>query len=224
MVKLVIDGIEIEAEPEATILETAEKADIEIPTLCHYTGLYQEATCRMCIVELVTKGKPGRIVSSCAFPVSEGLVVETNNERVRKDRRLALELILATHKIKCQSCPRKGGNCELLDLCKEYGVEGIPVCSECPLHGDDCLLAKGDACLGPLTVAGSGGVCMFEGRLCEGCRGPVTRPDVVKEALRLYDVHGISVDEVRRKLTKYYSSSPDYDRLIKTIGEVSTWK
>lgn len=221
MVKIVIDGREIEVDPDATILEAAEKIGVKIPTLCYYPGLFREATCRICVVELVAKGRPGKLVSSCAYPVSEGLIVETNNERVRRARRLALELILASHRIKCQSCFRKGGNCELLKLCEEYGVEGIPVCAECPLHEGDCLLEKGEICLGPLTIAGCGGVCMYEGRVCEGCRGPVTRRDVVEEAMHLYRSYGISVDEVQRKIGKYYSNHPKYDVVIKLVREAT---
>ena len=214
MVKVVIDGKEVEVEPGTTILEAAERLGIKIPTLCYYPGVFGEATCRVCVVEIV---KSGKIVPSCAFPVSEGLVVETDNDRIRENRRLALEVILAIHKIKCKSCPRKGGYCELLELCREYGVEGIPVCAECPLHEDDCLLVKGELCLGPLTVSGCGGICMYERRVCEGCRGPVTRSDVIEEAVKLYMRYGINLDRVLAKLGKYYSSSPQYDRVVKLI-------
>jgi len=221
---MTVDGHEVEIDADATVLDAAEKLGIEIPTLCYYADVFEEATCRMCVIELVAKGRPGKIVSSCAYPVSEGLVVETDNEKVRRNRRLALELIFSSHRMKCQSCPRKGGNCQLLERGNQYGVEGIPVCSECPLHGDDCLLAKGETCLGPLTIAGCGGVCMQMLRVCEGCRGPVTRLDIVKEALRLYDVYGIAVEEVRRKLGKYYANSEFYTRLLSAVEEVITWK
>jgi len=224
LVKMTIDGDEVEIDASATVLDAAEKLGIEIPTLCYYAGVFREATCRMCAVELVAKGRPGKIVSSCAYPVSEGLVVETDNKNVRTNRRLSLELIFSSHRIKCQSCPRKGGSCELLELGRQYGVEGVPVCSECPLHEDDCLLAKGEPCLGPLTIAGCGGVCMDMLRVCEGCRGPVTRSDAVREALHLYDIYGIDTEEVRRKLSKYYANSEFYDRLLKTVEEVMTWK
>ncbi|MEM2905312.1 MAG: 2Fe-2S iron-sulfur cluster-binding protein [Candidatus Bathyarchaeia archaeon] len=219
--KLTIDGKETEAPPGATLLEAARKLGVEIPTLCYFPGIFNETTCRICLVQLV---KPGRMVSSCAYPVSEGLVVETDNEAVRRARRLSLELILASHVAKCQSCPRKGGNCELLKLSREYGVEGIPVCSECSLHEEDCLLSRGQACLGPLTVAGCNGVCMREGRICEGCRGPVTAADVVREGMGLYEAYSIDMSEVRRKTSKYYGSSADYGEFVRLVNEVAAWK
>ncbi len=216
MMKIIVDGKEVDVSPDTTILEAARKLGIEIPTLCYFPNVFEEATCRICVVE---DKKSGKIVPSCVFPVSEGLNVETNNERVRNNRRLALEAILATHKIKCQSCLRKGGKCELLNLCKEYGVEGIPVCAECPLHEEDCLLAKGEICLGPLTVAGCDGVCMRSNRSCEGCRGPVMRSDVIKEAVELYNSYGITADKILIKMGKYYSSSPYYDNIVKLVTQ-----
>jgi ferredoxin len=217
MVKVVIDGKEVIVEPGTTILKAAEKIGIKIPTLCYLPGIFEDATCRLCVVEVV---KTGAMVPACAFPVSEGLILETNNERVRKNRRLALEAILAIHKIKCQSCIRKGGKCELLKLCSEYGVEGIPVCAECPLHEHDCLLAKGEVCLGPLTIAGCNGVCMYNGRVCEGCRGPITRSDVIEYALKLYNNYSISIEKVLEKLGKYYSGHKSYDTIVKLIDEL----
>lgn len=221
MVRLTIDGRETEVESGATILEAAEKTGVRIPTLCYYPGLFNEATCRICVVYMV---KPGRMVSSCAYPVSEGLLIETDNEGIRRARRLALELVLATHAIKCQSCSRKGGNCQLLKLSDEYGVEGIPVCSECVLHADNCLLARGQACLGPFTAAGCNSACTREGRVCEGCRGPITSEDVVKEAARLFRAYGVSAKEIRRKTSKYYAGSPSYDELSRLLDEVLPWK
>jgi len=62
---------------------------------------------------------------------------------------------------------------------------------------------------------------MDKRRVCEGCRGPVTRLDTVNEALDLYDLYSIDIREVRRKLTKYYANSEFYGRLLKAIEEVS---
>lgn len=214
MVKIIIDEKEASVETGTTILEAAKKLGIEIPILCYFPNMFEEATCRICIVE---DKKTGRMIPSCVFPVSEGLSVETNNERVRSNRKLALEAILAIHKIKCQSCPRKGGKCALLELCKEYGVEGVPVCAECSLHEECCLLANGEVCLGPLTVAGCNGICMHSNRSCEGCRGPVTRTDVIMEAVKLYSGYGITAEKIFMKLGRYYSSSPYYDNVVKLI-------
>jgi ferredoxin len=214
MVKVIVDGVEVEVEPSSTILEVAEKAGLKIPTLCYFPGLFVEATCRVCVVEL---SGTGRLVPSCVFPVSDKLSVETNNARVREARRIALEVILAAHRIVCYSCLRKGG-CKLLELCREYGVEGIPVCAECPLHGDECLLARGEICLGPLTNSGCDGVCVREGKTCEGCRGPLTSKDTVYEAVKLYVKYGVDLEAILGRLSIYHSSHPDYDKLTKLLS------
>ncbi|MEM2739618.1 MAG: 2Fe-2S iron-sulfur cluster-binding protein [Candidatus Bathyarchaeia archaeon] len=214
MVKVLVDGLEVEVEPSSTILEAAKKAGLKIPTLCYFPGLFVEATCRVCVVEL---SGTGRLVPSCAFPVSDRLSVETDNAWVREVRRIALEMILAAHRILCQSCLRKGA-CKLFELCREYGVEGIPVCAECPLHRDDCLLARGEVCLGPLTNAGCGGVCIRGGKICEGCRGPLTSKDTIREAAKLYAKYGIGLDMVLSRLSMYNSSHPSYDGIAKLLS------
>lgn len=217
MVKVSIDGVEVEVEPDSTILEAAEKAGLKIPTLCYFPGLFVEATCRVCVVEL---SGTGRLVPSCVFPVSDRLSVETDNVRVREVRRIALEAILATHRIACQSCPRKGA-CKLLELYREYGVEGIPVCAECLLYGGDCLLTREEACLGPITNAGCDGVCLREGKPCVGCRGPIVSRDTVREAVKLYVGYGVSLDMVLSRFSVYNSSHPDYCRIVKLLSNLA---
>ncbi|HAK94375.1 MAG TPA: hypothetical protein DCM87_05080 [Planctomycetes bacterium] len=95
-VKLTIDGKEIEVEPDIYILEAAERLGIWIPTLCNYRGLTPFGVCRMCTVE-VARGTRVRLVTSCNHPVSDGLVVRTNTERVRTARRILVELLCARH-------------------------------------------------------------------------------------------------------------------------------
>lgn len=212
--RVVIDGIEVEAREGETIHEAARRAGIKIPTLCHIPGLFREATCRICLVEL----KNGRLVPACAFPVSDGLEVRTATPRVLKTRRMVLEFLLAAHRIKCWSCPRKGA-CLLLRLCKELGVEGIPVCAECPLPEEECMLAQGEVCLGPITVAGCDAACIREGRPCTGCRGPVTRRDVLEEAVATYRRHGVPLSKVLEALSTFCSSSRAYEEVRRLLGD-----
>jgi bidirectional [NiFe] hydrogenase diaphorase subunit len=83
--KIVIDGREIEAEPEATILEAAQAAGIFIPTLCHHPAFGGQGHCRMCMVEVEP---PLRLVASCTHPVFDGMVVRTTSptlEEIRKN-------------------------------------------------------------------------------------------------------------------------------------------
>lgn len=94
MVNLVIDGKKIEAEEGTTILTAARSHGIHIPTLCCHEAVEPSGACRLCVVE-IAKGSRKRIVTSCIYPVEEGLVVETKSERVLGVRRLVLELLLA---------------------------------------------------------------------------------------------------------------------------------
>lgn len=211
--RIKIDNREIEID-KGTILEVAERASIKIPTLCYLKGLFDEATCRVCVVELSN----GKVVPACSFPVSDGLEVWTNTDRVRRLRRMALELLLSTHRIKCFSCKRKGGECKLLGLCVEYGVEGIPMCSECPLTEDECFIRRGIVCLGPLTIAGCEARCIREGYPCEGCRGIVNRKDVWDIGISFYKENGIALGSVLEKIKMFnYYGYNNYKNLVSYI-------
>ncbi len=94
MINLVIDDKKIQAEEGATILQAAKNNGIEIPTLCYHDELTASGACRLCSVE-IQKGKRTRIVTSCIYPVEEGLVVNTQSERVLNVRRLVLQLLMA---------------------------------------------------------------------------------------------------------------------------------
>ena len=216
MVKVYVNDKPVEVGEGAHLLDAIIKAGYSVPTLCFFKEIYREASCRMCIVELAN----GRLVPACAYPVSEGLKIYTDTERVRRNRRVILELILAAHRMKCQSCPRKGGYCLLLDLAKEYGVEGIPVCAECPLHESECLLTKGIPCLGPITMAGCNSPCTREGTPCIGCRGPITRKDVLEEAAKLYLKYNIDLDELYSKMKLFWNNHPKLDYIYNVIKEV----
>ena len=102
-----------------SILEAARMAGIEIPTLCYLKKINEIGACRICMVEV--KGARS-LVTACVYPVNEGMEIFTNTERVRKSRKMTLELILSTHDRKCLSCVRSG-TCELQQLCKEFGVD-----------------------------------------------------------------------------------------------------
>ncbi len=95
-VTITIDGNEIEVEPDIYVLEAAERLGIWIPTLCNYRGLTPYGACRLCTVE-ATKGSRTRLVTSCNYPVSDGLVIRTDTERIRTARRILVELLCARH-------------------------------------------------------------------------------------------------------------------------------
>ena len=119
MVNVKVNGIAVSVPEGSTILEAARAAGVEIPTLCYMKDKNEIGACRICIVEATgTRG----MVTACVYPVSEGMEIQTNSEKVRKARKTTLELILSTHEKKCLSCPRST-DCELQKLCLEYGVD-----------------------------------------------------------------------------------------------------
>ncbi len=94
VIGLTIDGQRVEVEEGSTILEAAQKASIQIPTLCHHKALKPYGSCRICLVEVGTGGGSS-IQTSCTYPTQEGLVVRTSTDKVLKARRMMLELLLA---------------------------------------------------------------------------------------------------------------------------------
>ncbi len=119
MVKVKINGIEVEVPAGSTILEAAYKAGIDIPTLCYLKDINEIGACRICVVEV--KGARG-LVTACVYPVADGMEVFTNTEKVQKARKMNLELVLSTHNQDCLGCVRSG-NCELQKLSKDYGIK-----------------------------------------------------------------------------------------------------
>lgn len=112
MVKLTINGREITAEEGTTILQAARENNIYIPTLCENEAVAPYGACRLCLVEIATAKGRERLVTSCIYQVEEGLTVRTNTERIQKNRRMLLELLLAR-------CP----DSEVIqDLAKQVGV------------------------------------------------------------------------------------------------------
>ena len=121
MLNVKINGISVSVEKGSTILDAARAAGVEIPTLCFMKEKNEIGACRICVVE-ANEGRGFRIVTACVYPVSDGMEVLTNTEKIQKARRTTLELILSTHEKKCLSCVRST-NCELQKLCRDYGVE-----------------------------------------------------------------------------------------------------
>ena len=119
MVNIKINNMPLSVPKGISILEAARMAGIEIPTLCYLKKINEIGACRICMVEV--KGARS-LVTACVYPANEGMEIFTNTERVRKSRKMTLELILSTHDRKCLSCVRSG-TCELQQLCKEFGVD-----------------------------------------------------------------------------------------------------
>ncbi len=119
-VKITINGREFEADKNSTLLDACHAAGYRVPTLCWMREMNSLGACRMCVVEV--EGAKS-LVTSCVYPVSEGMVVRTNTPHVLEARRTNLELLLSNHDQNCLSCLRNT-ECELQALCFEYGVNG----------------------------------------------------------------------------------------------------
>jgi NADH dehydrogenase/NADH:ubiquinone oxidoreductase subunit G len=118
-VKVWINDEEVRAKEGMTVLEAAQTVGIEIPALCHHEKLAPYGACRLCVVELVNNCK-SRLVTSCVYPVEEGLVVRTESEPVVKNRKMILELMWA----------RSPGVEPLRKYGTKYGITGVQAIRE----------------------------------------------------------------------------------------------
>jgi NADH-quinone oxidoreductase subunit G len=118
LVKLTIDGREVQAAPGTLVIDAAKKVGIEIPAFCYYEGLTLQAACRMCLVEVE---KMPKMMTACTLPVAEGMVVRTETAAVAQARKYTLEFLLTNHPLDCPVCD-KGGECELQDMVFRYGA------------------------------------------------------------------------------------------------------
>jgi len=113
MVKLTINGRQIKAEEGTTVLHAARENNIYIPTLCENEAVAPYGACRLCLVEIKTARGRERLVTSCIYLAEEGLIVQTDTERIRKIHRMLFELLLAR-------CPESE---EIQELAKQVGLD-----------------------------------------------------------------------------------------------------
>lgn len=118
LVKLTVDGKEIEAPKGGLLIDTFYKEDIEIPHFCYHEALGREGNCRMCMVEIEGSKRPQ---IACDTPIKEGMVIRTKGEKIEKVRKDILELELINHPIDCPTCDQ-AGECKLQDYYMEGGL------------------------------------------------------------------------------------------------------
>ena len=126
--KIIIDGHEVEVDPNLTLIQACEAAGIEVPRFCYHERLSIAGNCRMCLVEVV--GGPPKPMASCAMqvkdlrpgPNGEPSVVKTNTPMVKKAREGVMEFLLINHPLDCPICDQ-GGECDLQDQAMAYGVD-----------------------------------------------------------------------------------------------------
>ena len=112
MVHMTINGTEVDAPEDQTILQAAKALGIKIPTLCHHDALSAYGSCRLCIVEIKKRGR-SKIVTSCNHPVEKGMEVFTDSKTVLTHRKMLMELLLAR-------CPEVG---IIREMAQHMGVE-----------------------------------------------------------------------------------------------------
>jgi NADH-quinone oxidoreductase subunit G len=117
-VTLTVNGKTITAPKGTLLIEACKPYGIEIPAFCYYPGLSLQGACRMCLVEIE---KMPKMQTACTTPVTEGMVVQTETEKVVQARKATLEILLANHPLDCPVCDA-GGECELQDMTFKYGA------------------------------------------------------------------------------------------------------
>lgn len=118
MVNVTVNGVAVQVPEGTTILNAAKAAGVDIPHLCYLKDLNEIGACRVCCVEI--EGERN-LVPSCNNPVFEGMSIRTNTDRVRRTRRINVELILSQHDCHCATCLRSG-NCHLQSVANDLGI------------------------------------------------------------------------------------------------------
>jgi coenzyme F420 hydrogenase subunit beta len=147
MINLTVNGLRFSVEEGMTVLDAARFLGFPIPTLCHMEGLSPYGACRLCVVEIGDEPR-SRLVSSCTYPVEEGMRVRTASSRVVRARRMVIELLLA-------SCPQSR---VIQDLASAHGVRRQRFRQE---H-EDCILCG--RCVRMCREQMAGGAIDFQAR------------------------------------------------------------
>ncbi len=117
---MIIDGKKVNFNDQKNILSVIRDSNIDLPTFCYHSELSIYGACRMCSVET----SDGKIIASCSELPKNGLEIYTNSPRIRKYRKMILELLLSNHDRDCTSCERTG-KCQLQKLARRYGINQI---------------------------------------------------------------------------------------------------
>ncbi len=130
MVKLKINGKTVEAREGEMLLAVMQRMGIKVPTQCHHEAIEPTGNCRLCMVEITKKNWDGwkKYVTSCLYPVEEGLIVETHNDKLFEIRKTILDLQLA----------RSPHTDYVIKMAADYGLDKSSYPAE--PKGDDCIM------------------------------------------------------------------------------------
>ena len=120
-IPITIDGKNLEVDLGKTVLDICKENDIDIPTLCHFPGITDVGKCRLCLVEVEGIAK---LLPACTTKVQAHQVIHTQTDKLKKYRRMIIELIFAERNHICSVCVANG-NCELQDLAYKVGMESV---------------------------------------------------------------------------------------------------
>jgi formate dehydrogenase major subunit len=153
-VTLTIDGRDVTVADGTTIWDAARQHGIDIPVLCHNPRLRPVGVCRLCVVDVGSRV----LTASCVRPCENGMKVQTNSERVEKQRKVLTELLVADHPTPCER-ERTTGDCELEALGRKYGIQA---------HG---VQSAGSRChdLSSPVIAVDHAACILCDRCIRGC-------------------------------------------------------
>ncbi len=140
MVKIIVDGREHSVDDSITIIQACDSIGIQIPRFCYHEKLEIAGNCRMCLVEVEKSPKP---VASCSINVTEGMVIKTESEVVKRAREGVMEFLLINHPLDCPICDQ-GGECDLQDQAVKYG--------KCKSNYNEDKRAVEDKYMGPLIL------------------------------------------------------------------------
>jgi formate dehydrogenase major subunit len=118
-VRVTVDGKTVSVPSTGTVLDAARVAGVDIPTLCHHVSIEPIGACRMCLVEIE---KVRGMHPACTYPVSEGMVVQTETPKLVEARRFVLQLLFSERNHYCMFC-QMSGSCELQNLAYRYGLD-----------------------------------------------------------------------------------------------------
>ena len=139
---MTVDGIPVEINGEKNLLELIRKVGVKMPTFCYHSELSIYGACRMCMVE----NQWGGLEAACSTPPKAGMEIRTNTERLRKYRKMILELLLANHCRDCTTCDNNG-TCKLQDLAMRFDINDVrfPNTAEKPKIEDSSVSIVRDA-------------------------------------------------------------------------------
>ncbi|MBQ8569466.1 MAG: (2Fe-2S)-binding protein [Oscillospiraceae bacterium] len=143
---MMVDDMPIPIEGEKNLLEIIRKAGIELPTFCYYSELSVYGACRMCMVE----NKWGSMEAACSTPPRAGMEIYTNTPKLRKYRKMILELLLSNHCRDCTTC-EKSGKCRLQELAARFDIHKVRFENTSAKHKTDdstlCITRDASKCI-----------------------------------------------------------------------------